>query len=574
MINGEIYINNQETLNIEPGVEVRFTGWYKFIVHGSLLAEGTAADQILFTADDTNHRWHGIRFINATGTSLLDHCIVEYGLTKLGITSYDPEYLGGGVLCYESAAASISIKNSIIRNNIADFGGGIMCYGSSIEIDKCEIIYNEAYMGGGMMAENMASATATVSNSLIAYNSASNYAGAVLAGFSSNMEIINNVIIYNSAAVHGGGIMTKEPAGLLVRENIIAHNIAWWAGGGINIFNAGTIGTFKDNTIAYNHAVEDGGGVFIRYSSPEFESDILYFNTSGNEGLNQVHLRTASGAPLFNYCDVQGGYEEFSGPGAPSFPWWTNYLDCIEADPLFANPDNDDFSLTWENYPEPDNTRSPCIDSGKPGLFSEPDGSCNDIGAISFFQQLEVPDTQEASEITDTSFQAQWGNAYGALGYLLDVAEDDAFSAYVLENQQVDDDTTYHVGGLNPDYTYYYRVRSFNSIDTSEYSGITEVSTLATGIKTHETVDLELYPNPSKGSLNLRYMKHETRNTKFELYSLQGIKVRTLLSKVQQAGEYELTFDISDLPDGMYFVRLQIGERVEMVKIIKVGSTQ
>ena len=83
MVNGEIYIGELATLVIEPGVEVRFTGWYKFIINGSLMAEGTDTDNILFTSDDSNEHWHGLRFVESNQTSVLDYCIVEYGETVL-----------------------------------------------------------------------------------------------------------------------------------------------------------------------------------------------------------------------------------------------------------------------------------------------------------------------------------------------------------------------------------------------------------------------------------------------------------------------------------------------------------
>jgi hypothetical protein len=85
-----------------------------------------------------------------------------------------------------------------------------------------------------------------------------------------------------------------------------------------------------------------------------------------------------------------------------------------------------------------------------------------------------------------------------------------------------------------------------------------------------EVIDVLLYPNPSSGAVHLRFSNTEHRTLNTELYSIQGIKVRTLLSKIQPAGEYELSFDIGDLPDGMYFVRMQIGRQVETMKLILI----
>jgi hypothetical protein len=69
-ITGNIYVSNDSTLIIEPGVRVEFLGHYELKVMGRLLAEGTQTDSILFTVNDTTGffesdtslgGWYGIR---------------------------------------------------------------------------------------------------------------------------------------------------------------------------------------------------------------------------------------------------------------------------------------------------------------------------------------------------------------------------------------------------------------------------------------------------------------------------------------------------------------------------------
>jgi hypothetical protein len=78
-----------------------------------------------------------------------------------------------------------------------------------------------------------------------------------------------------------------------------------------------------------------------------------------------------------------------------------------------------------------------------------------------------------------------------------------------------------------------------------------------------------VYPNPSSGVLHLRYSISDIRSSIFELYSIHGVKVRTLLSEVQQPGEYEVTFDIRSLPAGMYLLVMQTGKERRVNKVIK-----
>jgi hypothetical protein len=80
--------------------------------------------------------------------------------------------------------------------------------------------------------------------------------------------------------------------------------------------------------------------------------------------------------------------------------------------------------------------------------------------------------------------------------------------------------------------------------------------------------NLRAYPNPCSGALHIRYLIADIGYLIAEVYSVEGVKVKTLMQGYQQPGEHNQSFDLSDLPDGMYFVRLQIGERAETVKLI------
>ena len=231
MVNGEIYIEEAATLVIEPGVEVRFTGWYKFIINGSLMAEGTEAANILFTADDNNEHWYGLRFIESNKTSVLDYCIVEYGETVLttGMGVF-PENAGGGILVSMCPDASISIKNSIIRNNEAFDGGGILCNESSITVENCEISSNNAVSNGGGM-NIIFNSSLIMTNSIIANNSAENEGGGLICYIQGSLELINNTFIHNSCQNGGGGLCIYTPMSFNIEQNIIAHNSAYEGGG-------------------------------------------------------------------------------------------------------------------------------------------------------------------------------------------------------------------------------------------------------------------------------------------------------------------------------------------------------
>ena len=53
-------------------------------------------------------------------------------------------------------------------------------------------------------------------------------------------------------------------------------------------------------------------------------------------------------------------------------------------------PENGDFHLTWANFPIPDSTKSPCIDTGDPNSPLDPDSTRTDMGAYYFDQGIHA----------------------------------------------------------------------------------------------------------------------------------------------------------------------------------------
>ena len=91
------------------------------------------------------------------------------------------------------------------------------------------------------------------------------------------------------------------------------------------------------------------------------------------------------------------------------------------------------------------------------------------------------PNAIDASNITCTSLNANWGVSSGAIGYYLDVANDANFTSFVspFNNFYVGNTNTYNIIGLQQNATYYYRVRAVNGCDTSYSSNTITTGTTA-----------------------------------------------------------------------------------------------
>lgn len=341
---GEITVPDGQTLTIEPGVEVVFIGHHKFNVQGRLLAVGTQQDPILFTAEDKNAGWHGVRFINTPSTndtSKIIYCSLKYGKANTG-SGYDRS--GGAIMI--NGFDKVLVSNSLFEFNmtsgdVGTTGGPGVCifYGSPI-ITNSTFINNDGSAGSAGAIKVDFASHAIISNNIIS-NNTSSY-GTIICGYlaSNQPTISGNIISNNVATVGGGGILIYSSVKPRIENNIIIHNQAPVGGGIYCLENANPV--LINNTIAYNTASIGGGISCEDNSDPILINNILYGN-SATTG-NQVYINDAGSDPVFEYCDVQGGKDGFGGSGAG-----TNYTGIyennIDVNPSFANSE-DDFRLT------------------------------------------------------------------------------------------------------------------------------------------------------------------------------------------------------------------------------------
>jgi hypothetical protein len=372
MVLGDITVSPASSLSIEPGVQVRFTGWYKFIIMGELRAVGNIMDSILFTRayPTEESKWRGFRFDAASDSSVLEYCRVEYAR---GTEAY-PDVRGGGIWinhCSPTVRRCRILNNYSHNGNYNGMGAGICLNENSFSlIEQNHILLNLADSGGGISI-----------------------------GWGSNAIVRNNRIEINTAYYAGGGIYVSADAEATICDNVILGNYSsGYGGGGINLWSAtwlyGTFSTVYGNLISDNIASDAGGGIYSRYDASQMYENTIVANQSGRGG--GIYVLTFSNLPptIYNsiiwgnvaggdpqvlldpisgstaditYCDVQGG--------------WAG-LGNINQDPAFLDTLWEDYRLQWG---------SPCIDSGDPNpIHNDPDGTRGDMGAFYFDQSAPV----------------------------------------------------------------------------------------------------------------------------------------------------------------------------------------
>jgi hypothetical protein len=68
------------------------------------------------------------------------------------------------------------------------------------------------------------------------------------------------------------------------------------------------------------------------------------------------------------------------------------------------------------------------------------------------------------------------------------------------------------------------------------------------------------YPNPFNPTTILSYTLKTDDRVKLTVYNLVGQVVQVLADEYQIAGDYEISFDATNLPAGIYLYKLQVGE--------------
>ena len=71
------------------------------------------------------------------------------------------------------------------------------------------------------------------------------------------------------------------------------------------------------------------------------------------------------------------------------------------------------------------------------------------------------------------------------------------------------------------------------------------------------------YPNPFNPMTKIKFeipsdVKREMSNVKFVIYDILGKEISTLVNEALQPGTYEVTFEGSNLPSGIYFYQLRV----------------
>ena len=83
-------------------------------------------------------------------------------------------------------------------------------------------------------------------------------------------------------------------------------------------------------------------------------------------------------------------------------------------------------------------------------------------------------------------------------------------------------------------------------------------------------MEVETFPNPCREGFTLSFQSPRA-HLRITLFDSLGAVVRQLADKTLPQGRHRLQVDMSRLPAGAYFVRLQMGQKVQTKRVLKLG---
>lgn len=143
-------------------------------------------------------------------------------------------------------------------------------------------------------------------------------------------------------------------------------------------------------------------------------------------------------------------------------------------------------------------------------------------------------------------------------------------------NRQFTD--SYYEYNPDGDYTLMYDVKAYFAPDgtksgTNPVTVFGDASNVAYKINSQEGItyyDIANYPNPYNPQTTIRFQLPQEGFVTIKVYNSLGEEIKTLLNEEKEYGMYELKFDGSDLPSGMYIYTIKVNDYYASKKMLLV----
>ncbi|MFC1887500.1 right-handed parallel beta-helix repeat-containing protein [Candidatus Cloacimonadota bacterium] len=556
---GDVVVPDGEMLQIEPGVELIAMGNYKITALGNVLAIGTEEDSIRFYGSN-GLDWGGLRFENESLQSELFYCRIsntddtnDYGIHSINSPIFihycfiDDHQKGVSFSGLSSSNPSyMEIRHTRISN--VEKSGITVVDNSNVLIDSCEVTQcglGSQFFGAIQLSlqSNDHNCSPTISNNHIHHNGKQGITMANLFNYNfMNPTITGNIVEYNLTGMYfysAQGMVDNN----IIRNNFIPGDAN--SGAGVMLYGSSADGYFTNNEINGNFT-----GFYL---------------TAG---------ATANIGNVYNGSDLDDGY---------------NYIhdNVDESGNVYSIYNASDAEVLAQNN---------LWDSADPLEIAETIIDVNDIGSYGevIFEPLYIYTIPPAPENLYIDFdgtghlQLFWEfeeilgfdhfNIYSSYEFCF---LSDRNREFELVGTSTIPEFTYYDMILGGQYDFYVTAINIHNIesDSSNVVGFYYVGSEEEEIPIIET-SLSNFPNPFNPSttiyLNFSNNLNEHKGiSDIIIYNLKGQKVKSLPISSSQLPSPSVTWDGTDedgnqVGSGIYFARLNVGERVMQKKMMLI----
>lgn len=166
-----------------------------------------------------------------------------------------------------------------------------------------------------------------------------------------------------------------------------------------------------------------------------------------------------------------------------------------------------------------------------------------------------------------------WHASPFATTYRLQIGTDTVFSSVVFDTS-LSDTTKILANPLAATTQYTWRVRALDAAGTSGYSSaLTFTTGTLLGIAEPKGVPKEFallqnFPNPFNPTTTIRFALPKETRVQLVVYNVLGERVITLVDEVRPAGNYEERLDAKSVASGVFFLRMQAGDFVQIRRMM------
>lgn len=172
-----------------------------------------------------------------------------------------------------------------------------------------------------------------------------------------------------------------------------------------------------------------------------------------------------------------------------------------------------------------------------------------------------------AVQTSDSTVSIKWTDkSYNAKSFSIERRTDS--ETQFQEIDKVPKSTTSFVdSNIEPNKKYYYRAKAISDSSFSDYTPTDTIIASVTGIKENKLPSegfklQQNYPNPFNPTTVISYTVPPAQNgqhsfVQLKVYDILGHVVATLVNKQQSTGSYNVTFNATNLSNGIYFCRLR-----------------